>query len=123
MTPPRNKNVLALKLHNKFRLEQENYQIPPHFLLKERPYDYPSCESIRLDRPFFMLNIIHQFEDQLFRVRRHYLKEGSFASPEADVTRPDGMCDERSISLSGVTAKEFEILLGFFYSLSVRTLV
>ncbi|KAF9449331.1 hypothetical protein P691DRAFT_703406 [Macrolepiota fuliginosa MF-IS2] len=61
-------------------------------------------------------------EGRLFKVHRHYLLEGSevfrnlFASPKEEGVEPDGTSDERPITLPGVTAKEFEALLDYFYA-------
>ncbi len=65
-------------------------------------------------------------ENQLFKVHRYYFVEGSevfrgmFACPSPEGERsqdPEGVCDEHPIPLPGVTVREFETLLEFFYSL------
>jgi hypothetical protein len=63
-----------------------------------------------------------QVENQLFRVHRHYLIEGSeffrgmFDCPVEEGRNIDGMSNEQPIPLPDVTVEEFETLLGFFYS-------
>lgn len=61
-----------------------------------------------------------QVENQLFKVHRHFLIRESpvfqwmFACPPSQ-EGPDGVSDQRPISLPGVLGREFEALLDFFY--------
>lgn len=62
-----------------------------------------------------------QVEDQLFRIHRYYLTQGSevfrsmFTSPSGEGKAPDGMRDEQPITLPEVNVREFEALMDYFY--------
>ncbi|KAF9449333.1 hypothetical protein P691DRAFT_812712 [Macrolepiota fuliginosa MF-IS2] len=71
---------------------------------------------------------IFLIENRLFKVHRHFFVEGSvvfrgmFTSPNEEGVTPDGMRDQLPIPLPGVTVKEFEALLDYFYLLPHRQL-